>query len=282
MKNMRRGLVMAGLFLGSVASAEMSFQFVPKTKQSDQPQTVVIKIKGENGTIETITHVMMKKTPLPVVDGVPPSPWRYAPIIARLRPDKNSWDVMVPSRPRVRPIMRMVSSVPPKNELLFLRLDEGVLAIRMREDLAPQTVAKMKQWVSQGAFDGVAFARVMGGLMAQTAAPAGSDESLPAEFSPVPYLRGTVGMMRDADDVNSGDGSFFITFAPTSFLSGQYSVWGDVVRGMELLPSIKRGHPQTGWVEDAPTIIRRAYLGRDMNQDEFAATMQPLPAMGGR
>ena len=282
MKSMKRGLVMAGLFLCSTAGAEMSFQFVPKTKLNDKPQTVMIKIKRDDGTIETITHVMMKKTPLPVVDGKPPSPWRYAPIVARARPDRNSWDVIVPSRPRLRPIIRMTASVPPKNELLFLQLDEGVLAIRMRENLAPQTVAKMKQWVSQGAFDGVAFARVMGGLMAQTQAPAGSSESLPAELSPVPYLRGTVGMMREADDVNSADGSFFITFAPTSFFSGQYSVWGDVVRGMELLSHIKRGHPQTGWVEDDPTIIRRAYLGRDMNQDEFAAIMQPLPAMGGR
>lgn len=282
MKSMRRGLVMAGLFLCSTAGAEMSFQFVPKTKNSDAPQKVMITIEGDDGTIETITHVMMKKTPLPVVDGVPFTPWRYAPIIARARPDKSSWKVMVPSRPRVRPIVRMTASVPPKNELLFLQLDEGILAIRMRTDLAPQTVATMKRWVSQGAFDGVAFARVMGGLMAQTEAPAGSSESLQAELSPVPYLRGTVGMMRQADDVNSADGSFFITFVPTSFFSGQYSVWGDVVRGMELLSHIKRGHPQTGWVEDNPTIIRRAYLGRDMNQDEFAAIMQPLPAMGGR
>lgn len=282
MKSMRRGLVMAGLFLCSAASAEMSFQFVPKTKHKDAPQKVIITIEGDDGTVETITHFMMRKTPLPVVDGVPPSPWRYAPIIARARPDKSSWKVMVPSRPRVRPIMRMAASVPPKNELLFLQLDAGVLVIRMRDDLAPQTVAKMKQWVSQGAFDGVAFARVVRGLMAQTTPPTNSDESLQAELSPVPYLRGTVGMMRDANDVNSADGSFFITFAPTSFLSGQYSAWGDVVRGMDLLTHIKRGHPQTGWVDDAPTIIRRAYLGRDMNQDEFATIMQPLPAMGGR
>lgn len=130
---------------------------------------------------------------------------------------------------------------------LYLDLDYGRVVIRLRPDLAPQHVARIKELARGGFYDGLLFHRVIEGFMAQTGDPrgngtGGSGRKLKAEFSKESFRRGTVGMAR-ATDPNSGDSQFFIMFADGSFLDGQYTVWGQVVRGMEHVDQIRRGEP---------------------------------------
>ena len=136
------------------------------------------------------------------------------------------------------------ASANPENTLL-LTLRDGVVVIEMRPDLAPKHVTRIKELTRQGFFDGLVFHRVIDGFMAQTGDPkgngtGGSGVKLPAEFSKQPFVRGTVGMAR-SQDPNSADSQFFICFAPAHFLDGQYTVWGQVVEGMEYVDKIKRG-----------------------------------------
>ncbi len=130
---------------------------------------------------------------------------------------------------------------------LYLELQYGRVVIQMRPDLAPQHVARIKELAREGFYDGIIFHRVIDGFMAQTGDPtgtgtSGSGQKLPAEFSDEPYERGTVGMAR-TNDPNSADSQFFITFVPTPFLNGSYTVWGQVVEGMEAVDQITRGEP---------------------------------------
>jgi cyclophilin family peptidyl-prolyl cis-trans isomerase len=130
---------------------------------------------------------------------------------------------------------------------LYLDLTYGRVVIELRPDLAPKHVARIKELVRQGFYDGIVFHRVIEGFMAQTGDPTGtgrggSGVNIPAEFSAEPFRRGTVGMAR-AQSPNSADSQFFIMFAPGDFLNGQYTVWGQVVEGMEYVDQIKRGEP---------------------------------------
>ncbi|MGK9165844.1 peptidylprolyl isomerase [Inquilinus limosus] len=143
-------------------------------------------------------------------------------------------------------ITQGASARDPENTL-YLDLTYGRVVIELRPDLAPKHVARIKELVRQGFYDGIVFHRVIEGFMAQTGDPTGtgmggSGQKLPAEFSQQPFDRGTVGMAR-AQDPNSGDSQFFIMFAPGHFLNGQYTVWGQVVEGMEFVDKIKRGEP---------------------------------------
>ena len=136
----------------------------------------------------------------------------------------------------------------PENTL-YLELAQGRVVIEMRPDLAPKHVARIKELVRQKFYDGIVFHRVIEGFMAQTGDPTGtgrggSGVKIPAEFSMEPFERGTLGMAR-SNDPNSGDSQFFICFAPASFLNGQYTVWGKVAKGMELVDKITRGEPPT-------------------------------------
>ncbi len=146
-------------------------------------------------------------------------------------------------------------------DTLYLDLKDGRVVIEMRPDLAPNHVARIKELVRQGFYDGLAFHRVIEGFMAQTGDPrgdgtGGSGVKLKAEFSDTPFVRGTVGMAR-ARDANSGDSQFFICFEPAPFLNGQYTVWGRVVEGMEHVDRIKRGdQARNGVVSDPDTIVR--------------------------
>src|ERR671931_2501961 len=117
----------------------------------------------------------------------------------------------------------------------------------MRPDLAPTHVARIKDLVRKGFYDGVVFHRVIPGFMAQTGDPTGtgtggSGQKLKAEFSREKHVRGTVSMAR-AQNPDSGDSQFFICFADAPFLDGQYTVWGKVTKGMENVDKIKRGEP---------------------------------------
>lgn len=147
----------------------------------------------------------------------------------------------------------------PENTL-YLDLKDGRVVIELRPDLAPQHVKRIKELVRMKFYDGIVFHRVIDGFMAQTGDPTGtgrggSGKNLPAEFTKAPFERGTVGMAR-AQDPDSGDSQFFICFAPSPFLDGQYTVWGQVVSGMEGVDKIKRGVGQSGIVRNPDKIIR--------------------------
>jgi peptidylprolyl isomerase len=141
-------------------------------------------------------------------------------------------------------------------DTIILDTTKGRVVIAMRPDLAPNHVARIKELVRQGFYDGVKFHRVIEGFMAQTGCPhgtgtGGSGKKLKAEFNREPHVRGTVSMAR-AQDPDSGDSQFFICFDDATFLDGQYTAWGNVAEGMENVDKIKRGEP----VSDPDKIIR--------------------------
>ena len=130
---------------------------------------------------------------------------------------------------------------------LVLETTKGNVTIAMRPDLAPNHVARIKELVREGFYDGIVFHRVIDGFMAQTGCPqgtgtGGSGKKLKAEFNKEKHVRGTVSMARAASP-DSGDSQFFICFADAPFLNGQYTVWGAVTDGMENVDKIKRGEP---------------------------------------
>jgi peptidylprolyl isomerase len=147
------------------------------------------------------------------------------------------------------------------DNMLYLDLNDGRVIIQMRTDLAPNHVARIKELVRDGFYDGVVFHRVIDGFMAQTGDPTGtgrggSGQNLDAEFSNEPHVRGTVSMAR-AQDPDSADSQFFIVFDDARFLDGQYTVWGEVVEGMEFVDNIKRGDQNNnGAVSDPDRIVR--------------------------
>ena len=148
----------------------------------------------------------------------------------------------------------------PENTLV-MELEDGTVTIRLRPDLAPNHVERLKTLTRQGFYDGVAFHRVIEGFMAQTGDPTGTGAGgsdlpdLEAEFSDVPFARGIIGMARSSDP-NSANSQFFITYADASFLNGQYTVVGEVSDGMEAVDAIKKGsEAQNGQVEDPDRIV---------------------------
>ena len=134
-----------------------------------------------------------------------------------------------------------------KENLIYMELKTGRVVIETRPDLAPGHVARIKELVKQGFYDGVVFHRVIDGFMAQTGDPTGtgrggSGQKLRAEFNAEPHTRGAVSMAR-AQSPDSGDSQFFICFDDTTFLDRQYTVWGRVVDGMENVDKLARGEP---------------------------------------
>ena len=145
---------------------------------------------------------------------------------------------------------------------LLLELKDGTVTIKLRPDLAPLHVERIKTLTRQGFYDGVVFHRVIEGFMAQGGDPTGTGtggSTLPnvaAEFSnKAKFLRGTCGMAR-AQSPDSANSQFFIMFQPGSFLDGQYTIWGEVSSGMEAVDKIKRGAGQSGQVRDPDAIIK--------------------------
>jgi peptidylprolyl isomerase len=145
----------------------------------------------------------------------------------------------------------------------------GTIVIDMLPDLAPKHVEQITALAREGAYDGVAFHRVIEGFMAQTgdvefgkgadisrAGMGGSDRpDLPSEFSKVSFDRGIVGMAR-SQNPNSANSQFFIMFAPGPFLDGQYTVVGRVIEGLDVLDAIKRGAGSNGEVTDPDRMVR--------------------------
>ncbi|MFN3546402.1 MAG: peptidylprolyl isomerase [Mesorhizobium sp.] len=166
----------------------------------------------------------------------------------------------------------------PENTLI-LTLKDGDVTIALRPDLAPKHVERIKTLVREGAYDDVAFHRVIDGFMAQTgdvefgdmadgynARRAGTGGSslpdLPAEFSRTPFLRGVVGMAR-AQDPDSANSQFFIMFAPAPNLDGAYTVVGEVENGMDAVDKIKRGARNANGVVQDPDRIISARIASD-------------------
>ncbi len=146
----------------------------------------------------------------------------------------------------------------PENTLIMM-LKSGKVVIEMRPDLAPKHVARIKELVRKGFYDGTPFHRVIPGFMAQGGDPTGTGRGgsgfhLQAEFSSEHHVRGTVSMAR-AQDPDSADSQFFICFAPAPFLDGQYTIWGQVIDGMDHVDQIKRGEGPNGMVHDPDKII---------------------------
>ncbi|WP_244540279.1 peptidylprolyl isomerase [Kaistia soli] len=135
----------------------------------------------------------------------------------------------------------------PENTI-YLDLKDGRVVIQLRPDLAPAHVAQIKKLTREGFYNGIVFHRVIDGFMAQTGDPTGTgtggsnEPDLKAEFSKEHFKRGTLGMAR-AQDPDSANSQFFIMFADGGFLDGQYTVFGEVVSGMEFVDKIKKGEP---------------------------------------
>ncbi|MBL8713025.1 MAG: peptidylprolyl isomerase [Alphaproteobacteria bacterium] len=134
-----------------------------------------------------------------------------------------------------------------KTNTAILELKDGKVTIQLRPDLAPKHVARVKELIGQGFYDGLKFHRVIDGFMAQTGDPdgtgyGGSGKNIPAEFSKAPFKRGTVGAARSSDP-DSADSQFFICFDDARFLDGQYTVWGEVTDGMDFVDNIAKGEP---------------------------------------
>jgi len=151
---------------------------------------------------------------------------------------------------------------------LYIDLAFGRVVIGLRPDLAPNHVKRIKELARQGFYDGVVFHRVIEGFMAQTGDPTGtgsggSGQKLKAEFSKEPHVRGTVSMAR-TNDPNSADSQFFICLANAPHLDGQYTVWGQVVSGMEIVDMIKRGEAFNNGLVNDPTKILHVRVAADV------------------
>ncbi|WP_417516142.1 peptidylprolyl isomerase [Minwuia sp.] len=131
---------------------------------------------------------------------------------------------------------------------LYIDTETGRVTIELLPDVAPKHVERIKELARDGFYDGIIFHRVIPGFMAQTGDPTGTGRGgsrkpdLPAEFSNVPFERGTVGMAR-SQNPNSANSQFFIMFDQGSFLNGQYTVFGQVTDGMEHVDAIPKGEP---------------------------------------
>ncbi|NYD88664.1 peptidylprolyl isomerase [Sphingomonas melonis] len=131
---------------------------------------------------------------------------------------------------------------------LTLTLADGDVTIKLRPDLAPNHVARIAELANEGFYDGVVFHRVIPGFMAQGGDPTGTGTSgsdkpnLKQEFSKEPHVRGVCSMARTSDP-NSANSQFFIVFDDARFLDNQYTVWGEVTDGMELIDALPKGEP---------------------------------------
>jgi cyclophilin family peptidyl-prolyl cis-trans isomerase len=154
-------------------------------------------------------------------------------------------------------------TVTPDNVLVIELSNGGKIRIAMRPDKAPKHVERIKTLAREGFYNGTKFHRVIEDFMAQGGDPTGTGmggsklADLPAEFNDLPHLRGTLSMAR-SNSPNSANSQFFICFAPTPYLDGQYTAWGRVVEGMDAVDTIERGEPPAN-----PTKIAKAYIESD-------------------
>jgi peptidylprolyl isomerase len=143
-----------------------------------------------------------------------------------------------------------------------LDLKQGRVVIELRPDLAPKMVARFKQLCHEHFYDGTPFHRVIDGFMAQGGDPTGTGEggskypNVPAEFSQsAHFVRGSVGAARTSEP-DTANSQFFIMFAPSAHLDGSYTIFGQVVSGMQFVDEIKKGDPDSGAVSDPDKIVK--------------------------
>ncbi len=152
----------------------------------------------------------------------------------------------------------------PDNTLVIELSSGGSVLIELLPDVAPKHVARIKELAKAGFYDGIVFHRVIPGFMAQTGDPTGTGTggsgkgNVMAEFNKKPFVRGTVGAAR-SQNPNSADSQFFICFADAQFLNGQYTVWGQVIEGMENVDKVAVGEPPAN-----PTKMTKVRLQSDM------------------
>ena len=144
---------------------------------------------------------------------------------------------------------------------LYIDLKNGRVVIELLPQIAPKHVERIKTLARRGFYDGVVFHRVIDGFMAQTGDPTGTGTggsnlpNLKAEFSDEPHIRGAVSMARAASP-DSANSQFFIVTADSRFLDSNYTIWGRVVQGMELVDQIKKGEGQSGRVNNPDKMIK--------------------------
>ncbi len=154
-------------------------------------------------------------------------------------------------------------------QTLLLELQDGTVEIKLRPDLAPLHVKQITTLTQQGFYDGLVFHRVIDGFMAQTGDPRGNGTggsdlpNIKAEFSKVPFTRGTLGMAR-SQSPDSANSQFFIMLADGDFLNGNYTVFGEVVSGMEFVDNIKKGDKaNNGAVTEPDRIVKMTLKGQN-------------------
>jgi peptidylprolyl isomerase len=171
----------------------------------------------------------------------------------------------------------------PANKLMLQLSNGGTVVIELRPDAAPNHVARIQTLVRQGFYDGTIFHRVIPGFMAQGGDPTGTGEGgsklpdLKAEFNSLPHLRGTVAAAR-AEPEDSANSQFYIMFGPKGSLDHNYTVFGRVISGMDVVDKIAPGEPPA-----APTKIVHASLGDGSAPAAAAvppAAQAPAPAQG--
>lgn len=154
-----------------------------------------------------------------------------------------------------------------KENLIYMDLEHGRVIIEMKPDIAPGHVERIKTLTKEGFYDGIIFHRVIEGFMAQTGDPTGTGTGgsdlpdLKAEFNDYNFGRGAIGMAR-TNDPDSANSQFFICFDDCSFLNGQYTVWGQVIDGMQFVDEIARGEPPVN-----PDQIIRMQMANEADQE---------------
>jgi peptidylprolyl isomerase len=159
------------------------------------------------------------------------------------------------------PVAAQQAQPDPQNTV-YLETKDGRITIRLRPDLAPKHVAQIKALTKRGFYDGIVFHRVIPGFMAQTGDPTGTGTgksdlpNIPAEFTQTPFKRGSVGMAR-SQSPDSANSQFFICYEGCGSLTGQYTIFGEVVSGLDVADKIKKGDPaKNGQVTNPDKIVK--------------------------
>ena len=171
-----------------------------------------------------------------------------------------------------------------KENILYIDLKSGRVAIQMRPDIAPNHVKRVKKLAREGFYDGLVFHRVIEGFMAQTGDPDGTGAGgskypdLKGEFSNEPFVEGTIGAARTRDP-NSANSQFYICMAEASHLNGTYTVWGKVIRGMEHVHKIKLGDRRRNGLVATPDKMLKVQVAADaQNHAVLEELLSPDPA----
>ncbi|MFO1126781.1 MAG: peptidylprolyl isomerase [Methylocystis sp.] len=155
------------------------------------------------------------------------------------------------------------------DHIIYLDTKDGRVTIKLRLDLAPKHVERIEKLAKEHFYDGIVFHRVIDGFMAQAGDPTGTGMQgsrymdLKAEFTDTPFKRGTVGMAREGGDVNSGNSQFFICYGDAPQLNGKYTVFGEVVSGMDVVDKIKKGSSSNNGMVDSPDKIIKMRVAGD-------------------